>query len=368
MKHIILILIAACMLYSCKEHTGYTISGELAGVDGMKIVLKKRSADSDPVHMDSCIIAKGKFVMKGTVEYPEYCELYVGNNGPLRLFVENTVIDIAVDLKNMQDSKVTGSIETDLFVAFNDRMAVFEKNAKQVNDDYMALKLSDETDVEKEKEYVAQMDTILQQRIDYMKQFAEEHPNSIVTALIVYSKLWYDVLPEEMEFYVNGFDSVNSKSPWVQSIREKADAAERLAIGQPFVDIQLSAPDGGEIALSDYAGKDKYVLVDFWASWCRPCRMANPDMVKLYNKYKDKGFEIVGVSLDKDKTEWTKAIKADALAWPQMSDMKFWQSKGAGLYLVHSIPYTVLLDKEGIIIAKGLQNDELQKKLKELIE
>ena len=368
MKRIIWIIMAVCMLHACKEHAGYTIGGELADANGLKVMLKKWSTDSEPVTIDSCIVTKGKFVMKGTVEFPEYCELYVGDNGPLRLFVENTVINIAVDLKNMQESTVAGSQETNLFTEFNHQMAVFEKSARQVNDDYMALKLSDEPDVEKEKEYVALMDSIRQQRIDYMKQFAEEHPNNILTALIVDSNLSYYVSPDELFLYANGFDAVNSRSPWVQNIREKADAAGRLAIGQPFVDIQLPAPDGQEIALSDYAGKDKYVLIDFWASWCRPCRMANPHVVKLYNKYKDKGFEIVGVSLDKDKAEWTKAIKADELTWPQMSDLKFWQSKGARLYSVNSIPYTVLLDKDGTILEKGLPPDELEKKLAELLE
>jgi len=368
MKRLIWMMMAACILHACKEHTGYTIRGELADAEGLKVTLKKRSVDSDPEDIDSCFVAKGKFGMKGVVERPEYCELYVGDNGPLRLFVENSVIDIVVDLKNMQNSMVTGSKENDLFVTFNEQMAVFEKSARQVNDDYMSLKLSDETDAEKEKEYIARMDTIRQQRIDYMKQFAEEHPNSIVTALIVDNNLSYYVLPEELIFYVNGFDEVNKQSPWVQSIGEKADAAERLAIGKPFVDIPSFAPDGREMALSDYAGKGKYVLVDFWASWCRPCRIANPKVVKLYNQYKDKDFEIVGVSFDKNKAEWVKAIKDDALTWPQMSDLKYWQSKGARLYSVNTIPYIVLLDKDGTILAKGHDIDKLEKKLAELLE
>ncbi|MDR1156157.1 MAG: AhpC/TSA family protein [Bacteroidales bacterium] len=369
MKRFIWIIMAACMLHACREHAGYTIRGELADADGMKVALKKMTIDSDDaVDMDSCIITKGKFEMKGTVKYPEYCELYAGDNGPLRLFVENTVINVAFDLKNIQDSNVAGSEETDLFGEYSGKMAGFEKSVAKVNDDYMSMKLSGETDAEKEKGYVAQMEQIRQQRIDYMKQFAKAHPNSMVTALIADNNLSYYVLPEELESYAVGFDTVNSKSPWVQSIREKAGAAKRLAVGQPFVDIRLPAPDGTEIALSDYAGKGKYVLVDFWASWCRPCRMANPHVVRMYHRYKDKGFEIVGVSLDKEKAEWTGAIEDDALVWPQMSDLKFWQSKGARLYSVNSIPYAVLLDRDGKILAKGLDPDELEKKLAELME
>ena len=368
MKRLFWIIIAAVMLLSCEEHAGYTVRGELADADGMKIVLKKVTVDSgEAVTIDSCVVKKGKFEMKGIVEYPEYCLLYAGDNGPVRLFVEDSIIDISFNLNNIQNSEVAGSKENDLHLEFYAQMSASGDSAAKVNSDYMALKHSEETDVEKEKEYLARMDTIRQQRIAYMKQFAEEHSNNIITALIV-REIIPDLLPEELEKYANGFDDVNSQSPWVQSIKEKAEYAKRLEIGEPFVDFAMTAPDGNEISLSDHAGKDQYVLIDFWASWCRPCRMANPQLVKIYKKFKDKGFEIVGVSLDKDKTEWTNAIEADELTWPQMSDLKFWQSKGARLYSVNSIPYTVLLDKDGTILEKGLQPDELEKKLAELLK
>ena len=360
-------IVAVVMLQAC-AHKGYTISGELSGANGLKVVLKKMTADSaDPVAIDSCVVKKGKFMMKGTVEYPEYCALYVGDNGPLMLFVENTIINIAVDLNNMQDSEVTGSKETDLLVDFNKKMIEFEEIAGKMYNDYM----SEENDAEREKEYVAQSEQIQQKRINYMKQFAEEHPNSMVTALIVNCDLSYYLFPEEleeMELYAEGFDAVNSRSPWVQSIMEKAATAKRLSIGQPFIDLKMSAPDGNEIALSDYIGKDKYVLIDFWASWCSPCRKANPQMVKIYDQYKDKGLEIVGISFDWDKTEWVRVIEADALVWPQMSDLQFWKSEGAKLYSVNSIPYTILLDKDGIILDKGLEPDKLEMKLAVLLE
>ena len=369
MKRIIWIIIAAGMLYACGPHPGYIIRGELPDANGWKVVLLKLTAGSDePVKIDSCVVKKGEFQLKGTLDYPEYCVLYVGDHGPLPLIVENTEINIAVNLKNMQDSEVTGSKETDLFVEFRNKIVEFEESVGKINDDFMSMKISGETDAEKEKEYAAQMEQIQQQRIDYMKQLVAEHPNRIFTALMVDNILAYHIDPEELDSCVNGFDAVNSQSPWVQSIREKVASASRLAIGQPFVDLKMPAPDGNEITLSDYAGKDKYLLIDFWASWCGPCRRANPHVVKLYHKYKDKGFEIVGVSFDRNKTEWVNAIEADALSWIQMSDLKYWQSEGAKLYSVNSIPYTVLLDKDGTILDKGLDPDELEKKLAELIK
>lgn len=280
--------------------------------------------------------------MKGTVEYPEYCGLYVGDNGPLPLIVENTEINITVSLKNIQDSKVAGSKETDLLAEYSSK--------------------------------VSRMDTIPRQRIEYMKQFVSEHPGSIVAALVVNNHLSFHLDTDELKVCADGFDAVNSKSPWVQSIKEKVDAAARLAVGQPFIDVGAPSPDGNEITISDYAGNGKYVLIYFWASWSKPCRTANPHMVELYDKYKEKGFEIVGISLDKDRAEWLKAIETDVLAWPQTSDLKFWQSGGAKRYLVNAIPYAVLLDKDGKILFKGTPSDEtgklveLEKKLAELME
>ena len=333
MKQLVWIIISVGILHACGTHTGYDIMGELPDANGLKIVLKKITADSDePATIDSCVVKKGKFRMKGMVEYPEYCVLYAGDHGPLRLFVENTVIHVTVVLENIQDSKVTGSMETDLLM-----------------------------------EYFAQTDTMRQQRIEYLKQFITEHHNYIVTAMIVDNDLRYDLSPEELEHCLNGFDAVNRQSTWVQSLTEKVDAALRLANGE-YIDVKMPTPDENEVALSDYIGKGNYVLINFWASWCTSSRTANPDIVKMYHKYQEKGFEIVGISLDKNKAEWTKAIEKDELVWPQISSLNFWQNKGAKLYSVGTIPYFVLLDKEGKILVRGFHLKELEEKLSELME
>ena len=328
-----LVWIFIIVTQSCTRQ-GYDIRGKLADADGIKIILMKVVANSDPVAIDSCIVKKGKFRMKGWVEFPEYCLLYADDNGPLQLFIENSTIGISLNIKNIHESVVSGSRENYLFVEFDNKIAEFDEQ---------------------------------RQRIEYMRQFAAENPNSMVTAVILNNNLSYYILPEELELYANEFDEVISKSSWVQSIMEKVEIAKRIEIGRPFTDLRMNAPGGDEIALSDFAGKGNYVLIDFWASWCAPCRIANPGMVDIYNKYKDKGFEIVGISFDRNKTEWTNAIEADELTWQHMSDLGYWHSEGARLYSVNLIRHTVLLDPDGIIIAKGLKNDELDEKLEELL-
>ncbi|MEO0405514.1 MAG: TlpA disulfide reductase family protein, partial [Bacteroidota bacterium] len=137
-----------------------------------------------------------------------------------------------------------------------------------------------------------------------------------------------------------------------------------LKPGTAAPEIALPNPEGEMVRLSDYRGN--YVLIDFWASWCRPCRAENPNVVRMYNKFQGKNFEIFGVSLDKTKDKWVKAIEQDNLQWPHVSDLKFWQSAAAKLYNVNSIPFTVLIDPDGNVIQTNLRGSALEQKLDEI--
>jgi peroxiredoxin len=139
---------------------------------------------------------------------------------------------------------------------------------------------------------------------------------------------------------------------------------KKLAIGSPAPEIALPDPDGNVVPLSSLRGK--YVLVDFWAKWCGPCRRENPNIVRAYNKYKDKGFTVYGVSLDRTREDWLQGIREDGLTWTHVSDLKFWQSEAARTYNINAIPFSLLLDPNGIIIAKNLRGEALEKKLSEV--
>ena len=151
-------------------------------------------------------------------------------------------------------------------------------------------------------------------------------------------------------------------------IKGNVEKMKATAVGQKFTDFEMATPDGKPVKLSDYVGKGKVVLIDFWASWCGPCRREMPNLVEAYAQYKNKGFEIVGVSLDQSGEAWKDAIEKLNITWPQMSDLKYWNCEGAQLYAVSSIPHTVLIDGEGTIIARGLHGEELQTKLAEVLK
>ncbi|GAB3833109.1 TlpA disulfide reductase family protein [Hymenobacter jeollabukensis] len=161
------------------------------------------------------------------------------------------------------------------------------------------------------------------------------------------------------------YQKIEPVSRYTKALLANQARLRATAVGAPAPDIQLAGVDGKVVSLSSLRGK--YVMIDFWASWCGPCRQENPNVVRLYNAYKAKGFEIYGVSLDQERDKWVKAIQADGLVWPQVSDLKGWQSMAGQLYGVRAIPAAVLIDPEGRIIAKNLRGRQLERKVAALL-
>jgi peroxiredoxin len=198
----------------------------------------------------------------------------------------------------------------------------------------------------------------------FTKNFVKEHNTSVVSAYITLIQLANQIDGAELDSIASKFPVEISKSEYVIKVKEIAEGMKKTAIGAVAPDFTMNDPAGKPVQLSSLRGK--VVMIDFWASWCKPCRQENPNVVKLYQKYNAKGFEIIGVSLDRGKEEWVQAIKDDQLSWIHVSDLQFWQNAAAQLYSVNSIPQSYLLDKEGKIIAKGLRGDQLAAKLNEL--
>jgi Peroxiredoxin len=201
-----------------------------------------------------------------------------------------------------------------------------------------------------------------------LKNFIAEHPDSPVSLVAISEMMKTDFNLQEVE-PVYGLISDRVKNMETgKRITAHILSFKKTAIGAKAPEFTQNDPDGNPIRLSDFRGK--YLLVDFWASWCRPCRIENPNIVKAYEAYKNKNFEILGVSLDNpgNRTAWLNAVKRDNLTWPQVSDLQGWKNEVAVLYGVQSIPQNFLLDPNGVIIAKNLKGEELTKKLAEILK
>ena len=204
----------------------------------------------------------------------------------------------------------------------------------------------------------------------YDKAIKEGVQNNITNpvGVFLFKQTFYNNSTAENEALLQQIPANFQNDETIVKIKELTDKQKKTAVGTKFVDFEMQTPDGKSVKLSDYVGKGKVVLVDFWASWCGPCRREMPNLVEAYAKFKGKNFEIVGVSLDQDGAAWKEAINKLNMTWPQMSDLKFWQSEGAQLYAVNSIPHTVLIDGDGTIIARGLHGEELQTKIAEAVK
>ncbi len=195
-------------------------------------------------------------------------------------------------------------------------------------------------------------------------EYALTHNNSVVPVFIVLNNIYSFELDELAELDTS-LDTSIKNSIYVKELAKKVNTLKRVSVGQPYVDFTLNNPEGNPVALSTIVNGN-YVLVDFWAAWCVPCRNENPNIVEVYNKYHEKGFDVFGVSLDRDLESWKKAIEDDGLIWTQVSDLQAWNSEASKIYGVRSIPHNLLLDPDGIIIEKNLRGQDLQNRLAEI--
>jgi peroxiredoxin len=207
-------------------------------------------------------------------------------------------------------------------------------------------------------------ENIYNDQLDLIYSFIEEKKSSYMAPFVISRYLVYELDYLSLDSLLQQIDpSVHNSLDYIR-LSQRVETLKNVAVGKTVTDFTLNDPSGNPVALSSFRGK--ILLIDFWASWCGPCRRENPNVVKLYNDFNDKGFEILGVSFDEDFNRWVGAIEDDQLTWPHVSDLQGWGSAAGKLYGINSIPATVLVDREGVIVAKNLRGDALREKLEEI--
>jgi peroxiredoxin len=364
-KNLSFLIIAAIILASCttKVENAYTITGTVDTVISTKIYLQKR-ADGPLITIDSTQISSaGDFNFKGTIDYPEVYYLTIpATKSSVPFFIEKSEIIVNIMTKDINRSKITGSKSQAAYDSYLDKLDGF--NSKIRESYQMANTAREVGDKEKEMYYDSLTNDLDNQRSEFSKNFVLENSSSFVSPYIIFRNSYaYEMA--ELEKALNTFDTSLTHSVYYEFLSEYLATLKRVAVGQPYVPFTMSDSTGAGVNVSEFVGSN-YLLVDFWASWCAPCRAENPNIVKLYNKYHNRGFDIFGVSFDSNRDRWLKAIADDSLTWHHVSDLQGWGNAAGKLYGIRSIPSNIILDSNGVIIAKNVMGEELKAKLEEL--
>jgi thiol-disulfide isomerase/thioredoxin len=360
----LMLAVAAAALLACNESDvkKYAISG--TGLeDGVQVLLVDQITGEA---IDTAVVANGTFAFKGKAPKDAYLNISTdASSWSFPLFNDGKPVRV-----NYADKTLQGS---DL----NNKLSECDAKTDALMQEYYAFieeldKLSEEEQKAKMPEYEEWYDKLGE---CYLSVVEENKDNLVPVAFIrnVRSLSGPDKFNELLES-----DAAFAKHPYVLDLKRKIEESEarqkaaeekkQAIIGQKFLDLEEADKDGNMHKLSEYVGKGKWVLVDFWASWCGPCKAEMPNVTAAYKKYHKKGFEIVGLSFDREKEPWVKAITEWEMPWIHLSDLKYWQSLASDVYSVNSIPDNLLIDPEGTVVARCLRGDALEAKLAEIFK
>lgn len=351
----------------------YTVQGQLnAKTPPTKAYLLTPSKKG--FELDSATVQRGRFTFKGTVVEPTWAWLLLGRPGrsytlqrpapgpTLKLFLEpGTVRVLSPD--SLPHAMLSGTpLNLDQQRLAQLTLATAAR-LQAVETEWRAASPEKRQDKAYAASYAKSYEAADQANYLAVKQFIKTTPNSLVSLYALQDNVGASLDPAEAGPLFEGLSPVVRQSPRGQRFAARLENARKLAVGALAPDFTQNDPSGKPVKLSDFRGK--YVLVDFWASWCGPCRQENPNVVANYNQYKNKGFRVLGVSLDQPNGHdaWLKAIDTDGLAWTQVSDLKGWKNEAAQLYDIQAIPQNLLIGPEGRIVAKNIRGEELSQKL-----
>lgn len=382
MKQIFIISLVVLSLFSCKEEPkpeGYVINGTAKDIyNGMRIYLQKSDNQGQLKNVDSTVIMNETFKLNGSVNDAEMLILKIdGITGLYPIIIENSEISIEINKNDITKSVIEGSESHNSYLSYMKQIQDLQSALQTLYIELDKAEISKNTDnyqLIKEK-----IDEVTKKGQDFTPNFIESNSKNYASLFILdinlnaknvdierFEKAFNQLLPK-----IKNSDygkQVNNKIIKVKEIQEKS---KRLAIGQKAPDFTAPDPNGNPLSL--YKIKGKVTIIDFWAAWCGPCRRENPNVVKVYEQFHDKGLEIIGVSLDGTpnqpdaKGTWIKAIEDDKLSWHHVSFLQYFNDPVAKMYDINAIPATFIIDEEGTIVAKNLRGIALEQKIAELL-
>ena len=348
---------ANTVVANADSEISYTVSGTCAAdVKMVHIVSALNPRDKEA----SINVTDGKFTYSGKA--PRNAFMGIGIDKQTLMFI----VDGTPIVMNLVDRTLKGSPLNEKLNAYTQQMNALQKSAQAAVEPYMQAQREGKT--EKELQAMmpaidAELNPIQEKMTALVKQIVKENPDNVIPAPFIHDAMYEYELSELKELISDKY--AYSSHPLLDRVKKYVAAEEKkqAIVGQQFIDIEENDPEGTPHKLSEYVGKGNYVLIDFWASWCGPCMQEMPNVKANFEKYKAKGFNVVGLSFDRAKEPWVKAIKEKELNWVHLSDLKFWQTIAASTYGINSIPSSLLVDPTGKVIARDLRGDALGKKL-----
>lgn len=366
------VLLSACTSGNGNGHPdneGITISGVVGFPQDGEILLEKYE-NNKVVPFDTFNLDENyTFSKKVSIVEPGYYRINFYNMQFVNVLLNDDDINVRVDGNNRQgNAEVTGSKDHDFIGRIQQMTGEFQSSPEiqEINQKFgQARAVNDEEAMQALQDEYIVLDNKFKEKVI---EIIDSTGATLGVLEVLRSGRMLDK-DKNHDLFVKIAEDAKTKLPNSEVAKQfiaEVEASKMLAIGMEAPEIALPNPDGEIVPLSSLRGK--YVLVDFWAKWCGPCRRENPNVVKVYNKYHDKGFEVYGVSLDRKKEDWLQAIEQDGLHWTQVSDLKYWNSEAAKTYNVKSIPFALLLDPDGKIIGKNLRGRALEQKLEEIFK
>ncbi|WP_321280985.1 TlpA disulfide reductase family protein [Marinifilum fragile] len=355
---VLLVLLFSCSLKGSEE---YKITGKTS-YSGKVYLNETKGYKLIPI--DSVNIEMGEFVFTGSTENCEqYFLTFEKKKGAFGFFLSNEEIEINVSDEHPYFSKITKSQLNIEYQGFTNRMNELVKKQSEERKKYYA---------EKEQIRRDSLLAILQNygkgQIDLAKQTFENNKKKPYASAILANYLKNYFSHEQLDSILQTMSVEAKNNKIAKQLIVEIEAHRKSAEGQPYINIAQKSPEGKVVSLKEVVAKNKCVLIDFWASWCSPCIASLPEMKEVYEKYKDRGFEIYAVSIDSKKENWVKAINKHELSWIHVSDLKGWDTQAKTDYAVNGVPTTILINKDGIIAAKNMHGKELEDKIVECLE
>ncbi|MFD2874437.1 redoxin domain-containing protein [Mucilaginibacter ximonensis] len=374
----IIALLPVMVFAQAPAGNSFTVTGKISNLTTPARMYILYRAGANKI-IDSTLLADGSFTITGSIPSPSNALLVLDHKGigitklgngadALEFMLDKGTTNVNTTKDSVKHAEITGSVINDEDKYLTQQLNYFNNEAKKLNDEAKATPEATQKTPEFQSKMQARFKALQSKQHDMLKDFVATHPHSYESLMVLNLMNGQGANPFETGDLYSKIDQDLRDTEVGKMIRQNIDDAKVTAVGAVAPDFTQPDVNGAPVKLSSFKGK--YVLIDFWASWCGPCRAENPNVVKAYNKYKAKNFTILGVSLDRqgEKDKWLEAIKHDGLTWTQVSDLKAWYNEVAALYKVQSIPANFLIDPNGKIIARDLRGADLEQKLAELFE